>query len=288
MKKRPENTKLAFVGGDERQIYCAKKLAEIGFECALCGFDGYSGDLGICTKCNSFCDSINMSDAVILPLPVTRNGENIYAPYCTSEISLEEICKCNKVAVPVLGGNADEKTQLLLKSSAEYIDYYEREELQVANAFLTAESAIAIAINELKSSIRDNCVLVIGYGRIGKSLCHILKAMGATVYASARKHKDFEWIRAFGYSPVHTERICDVVTSCGVIFNTVPKLVLGDDVLKCIPDSSLIIDLASKPGGVDFDSAKKFQAIQGIVMTRLKQHPNAVCSYSGGGLTVTY
>ena len=37
-----------------------------------------------------------------------------------------------------------------------------------------------------------------------------------------------------------------------------------------------------RPTYADFDSAAKFQAIQGIVATRLKQHPNAICSYSGG------
>ena len=38
-----------------------------------------------------------------------------------------------------------------------------------------------------------------------------------------------------------------------------------------------------RPAYADYDSPAKFQAIIGIIMTRLKQHPNAVCSYSGGG-----
>ena len=37
-----------------------------------------------------------------------------------------------------------------------------------------------------------------------------------------------------------------------------------------------------RPAYADFDSPMKFQAISGIIMTRLKQHPNAICSYSGG------
>ena len=37
-----------------------------------------------------------------------------------------------------------------------------------------------------------------------------------------------------------------------------------------------------RPEYADYDSPEKFQAIIGIIMTRLKQHPNAVCSYSGG------
>ena len=37
-----------------------------------------------------------------------------------------------------------------------------------------------------------------------------------------------------------------------------------------------------RPAYADYDAPEKFQAIQGIIITRLKQHPNAICSYSGG------
>lgn len=37
-----------------------------------------------------------------------------------------------------------------------------------------------------------------------------------------------------------------------------------------------------RPAYADLDSPNKFQAIIGIIMTRLSQHPNAICSYSGG------
>ena len=37
-----------------------------------------------------------------------------------------------------------------------------------------------------------------------------------------------------------------------------------------------------RPEYADYDSAAKFQAIEGIIITRLTQHPNAICSYSGG------
>lgn len=38
----------------------------------------------------------------------------------------------------------------------------------------------------------------------------------------------------------------------------------------------------NRPAYADLDSPDKFQTIQGIIITRLKQHPNAICSYSGG------
>jgi 3'-phosphoadenosine 5'-phosphosulfate sulfotransferase (PAPS reductase)/FAD synthetase len=37
-----------------------------------------------------------------------------------------------------------------------------------------------------------------------------------------------------------------------------------------------------RPDYADFDSPAKFTAIQSIIAKRLKEHPNAICSYSGG------
>ena len=37
-----------------------------------------------------------------------------------------------------------------------------------------------------------------------------------------------------------------------------------------------------RPPYADFDAPAKFQAIESIIAKRLKQHPNAICSYSGG------
>lgn len=38
----------------------------------------------------------------------------------------------------------------------------------------------------------------------------------------------------------------------------------------------------NRPDYADLDSPAKFQALEGIIITRLTQHPNAICSYSGG------
>lgn len=37
-----------------------------------------------------------------------------------------------------------------------------------------------------------------------------------------------------------------------------------------------------RPTYADFDAPAKFQAIQSIIARRLREHPNAICSYSGG------
>ncbi len=37
-----------------------------------------------------------------------------------------------------------------------------------------------------------------------------------------------------------------------------------------------------RPPYADFDAPEKFNAIKSIIAKRLLQHPNAICSYSGG------
>lgn len=37
-----------------------------------------------------------------------------------------------------------------------------------------------------------------------------------------------------------------------------------------------------RPDYADFDSPAKFEAIKSIIAKRLREHPNAICSYSGG------
>ena len=37
-----------------------------------------------------------------------------------------------------------------------------------------------------------------------------------------------------------------------------------------------------RPAYADFEAPQKFQAVEGIIARRLREHPNAICSYSGG------
>lgn len=249
-----KDVKYAVIGGDERQIYAALDIADRGFEVALYGFDSFDGDVGLCTRCDKIQDAVRKASVVLLPLTVSNDNEYLNMPLSTQTLSISTLANVIDKNAVVFGG----KSEVLSDTyGVKVIDYLERDEFVIANAYLTAESAVGIAMSETKSSLRDTDVLVMGYGRIGKSLCSILKGMGVNVYASARKNSDFSWIRAYGYSPVDTSKVCEVVSSCKLVLNTIPELVLGKGTLGCMHKDTLIIDLASKPGGVDFNAAKE-------------------------------
>lgn len=97
--------------------------------------------------------------------------------------------------------------------------------------------------------------LVIGNGRIGKILSKKLSLLGSNVTVTARKKQDFADIIS---NNLQFEKLDNVDwTKFDVIFNTVPACVLTEEKLEKIPNDTLIIDLASMPGGVDFIFAKK-------------------------------
>ncbi len=251
-----KGVKIALLGGDDRMFACAKSLAEAGYEIAVFGFDNKICSDN-CTKCCSVDDALVKAGVVVLPLPVTMDGKTLYMKYSDEKIYLTEVLKLIDKNSVVLGGNLNMQFVALADEyDIKIIDYFDREELKIANAYLTAESAIGIALNELKHSISESPALVMGYGRIGKILCRQLKGMDVQVYASARKNRDFAWIRAYGYSPVDTSKVDEILSSCKIVFNTIPESVLGFDKLCLLPEDCLVIDLASKPGGVDFEAAK--------------------------------
>ncbi|MFI3226243.1 MAG: hypothetical protein R3Y09_02425 [Clostridia bacterium] len=121
-------------------------------------------------------------------------------------------------------------------------------------AIPTAEGAIQIAMENMPTTIAWSKSLVIGNGRIGKVLSKKLLFLGSKVTVSARKRSDFADVFS---NNIESVDFCEIQEfDYDVIFNTVPKCVLTKEILMKIPDDTLIIDLASSPGGVDFECAE--------------------------------
>lgn len=240
---------ISVIGGDLRQLTLAKLLKKDGYTVKIAGFDKGPGNDNITS------DDIWESDILIFPIPASHDGVFVNAPYSEKPIPIEaEKISGSKL---ILGGNISEKTaEIFSDAKVNYIDYLKREELMIRNAIPTAEGALEIAFAETPITLHGSNCLVVGYGRIGKVLSKMLKGIGANVTVSARKCSDLAWISARGYNSLHNRDILKNISQFDVIFNTVPAMVLDKVTLQNINPDSLIIDLASKPGGVDFATAK--------------------------------
>ena len=139
----------------------------------------------------------------------------------------EQIC--------VVGGNLDIPPLFGYRK----LDMLKNQWYLAKNAAITAECAIQAAAEHMETVFGGIDVLIIGWGRIGKCLAHLLNSIGAHVTVAARKEQDRAMAEALGYRTSLPGLIPD---NCGIIFNTVPAPV-AESVSGC-----LNIDLASQQG----------------------------------------
>ncbi len=244
------------VGGDERMIYAAEELSAKGFIVQVFGINKQmlsSEDM----VADNLQTAIYNSRNIILPVP-SSDQSYINAPLSSEKISLDLFSKNLNSDHLVFGGKFSPTLMEILSSqNISSFDYASREEFSILNAIATTEGAIGVALSELPITISGTSCMVLGFGRISKLLCRALKGLGAHVTATARKDQDIAWIQALGYTAIHTKEIQKNVEKTQIIFNTIPDLIINREVLSKLQKNCLVIDLASKPGGVDIPCAKQ-------------------------------
>lgn len=114
-----------------------------------------------------------------------------------------------------------------------------------------------LAMEETPKTIYGSKILITGFGRISKVMVLALRAMGAELYVAARKCKDIEWAKIYGCNAVDYNHLDAILPQIDIVFNTVPVVIFEEKWLKKLQTDCLIIDLASKPGGIDFKAASQ-------------------------------
>ena len=248
---------ISFIGGDSRIVELVKILANDKNEICLFG-------LGQCEELSKFKQASNLDEAlqnaeiVITSIPLSKNGKNINTAFTEKTILVEDFFDKAKNK-KIITGNITEEINKVIKSenNNEIIDVLKYEELTVMNVIPTAEGAIQIAMERSKITVHGSNCLILGFGRIGKVLAKMLHGIGANVYCEARKQQDLAWIKAFGYNEIHLKDLNKILGEFDVIFNTIPHLVLDKTNLELVKKECILIDLASKPGGIDFNEADR-------------------------------
>ncbi len=247
--------KISIIGGDFRLVSLAKMLEEEGVEIYTYGMEKIENKYGI--SCTSLEEAISKSEIIVAPIPLTSNGETINAPFSENQILVKDIIEKVDGKTFIAGAIRQDAYKMMEGKNIQVIDMLKREELAVLNAIATAEGAIKIAIEETMKTIHGSNILILGFGRIGKVLSNMLKGMGANVSCEARKNADLAWIKAYGYNPVPLEKLNENLENKDIIINTIPYVVLDESNLNKVNKDTLIIDLASNPGGVDRQAVKK-------------------------------
>lgn len=163
--------------------------------------------------------------------------------------------------VTVFGGNLSHPALENYRT----VDFLRDERYLAENAYITAESALEIALSFMPLTLRHCPVLIIGWGRIGKCLGQLLKGIGAEVTIAARKADDRAICQALGCTAVDTAHLENSLNRYRLIFNTAPTLILNQEQMaQCHPDC-VKIELASKAGMED-DGVITARGLPGVHM----------------------
>ena len=237
-----ENLKEVWViGGDRRYAYAATYMKEQGVTVKTYGVPGMTD------AARSLKEALSGVKTMLLPLfPVV--GEMLVVNSETFPAALLPMVMARGGTV-VAGSLPEELVAWYRDQGIHCENYIEQEAYQIANAAVTAEGAVSVAMNHLERTVSGAEVLVIGYGRIGKFLSEKLKALGANVTVAARRREHQAKISARGMTAATTGHYEAGLCKYDVIFNTVPGAVVTEEQLEYIKKDCLLIELASGDGG---------------------------------------
>lgn len=167
---------VTIVGGDRRQRLLEDILRAQGF--TVGGFFDETHSMAS----SALARRLAVSDAVILPIPATRDGRTVTG----TALSIGSLLPHVKRGAYLFGGrlpDAVKRQDLML------VDYLHDESFTQENAALTAEGVLRLIYENTDRALSDAHILIFGFGRIGSQLTHRLLKLGARVSVVARRRE---------------------------------------------------------------------------------------------------
>ncbi|MBM7586884.1 dipicolinate synthase subunit A [Bacillus pakistanensis] len=250
---------IAVLGGDARQLEIIRKLTELDAKLSLVGFEQLDHAFTGATK--EKLTEVNFSevDAIILPVPGTSLDGDVDTIFSNEKIKItEEILMQAPSHCVVYSGITNRYLDDIIQSSnKKLVQLFERDDVAIYNSIPTVEGTIMMAIQHTDFTIHGSNVTVLGLGRVGMSVARTFHHLGARVKVGARKSEHLARISEMGLTPFHLDDLQNEVNDCDICINTIPVLIVTANVIAKMPSHTLVIDLASKPGGTDFRYAEK-------------------------------
>lgn len=250
---------IVFLGGDARQIEVINKCIELDASVRLVGFDKLENPpSGVRHEALS---SVLLQEADIIVMPVIGCDDNgiIAAPFGSGDLVMkQELFMAIREGALVYTGMAK---SLLRRMSSEYgfrlIELLDRDDVAIYNSIPTAEGALMMAIQNTDITIHGSTCVVLGIGRTGFTLAKTLQGLGAKIRVGVRREADAARAAVMGWEPFMTRDLTACTSDIDLIFNTIPTMIITAQIISRLPRRTVIIDLASAPGGTDFRFAEK-------------------------------
>ncbi len=255
LRKDTKMKSVVVLGGDMRGVYCAGRLSrEKGYNVVVSGLKG-RGEGGKEERLPE------RADILVLPYVSLISGKDgrmyISSMQADKGIAFETAAGLVKGGTAVFCGRLPEQcAKELTDRGAKLYDWFSDEELTLKNAALTAEGAAQIITGESKDGVGGSNILILGCGRVARACAKLFHSMGGSVTIAARKESDRMFAVSQGWSCAALDDI-EAWSRADVIVNTIPARVIGEKELRSVKPGGWILELASKPYGLDFEEAER-------------------------------
>lgn len=250
---------IAVIGGDARQLEIIRKLTELDAKLSLIGFEQLDHAFSGAVK--DKIDEVNFSnmDAFILPVAGTNMEGQVETIFSNEKVLLTEeiLLKTPKHCSIYSGISNSYLNQITRQAQRKLVKLFERDDVAIYNSIPTVEGTIMMAIQHTDFTIHGSNVTVLGLGRCGMSIARSFHAIGANVKVGARKTEHLARITEMAVTPFHLNDLEKEIKGTDILINTIPYPIVSASVISKLPAHTLIIDIASKPGGTDFRYAEK-------------------------------
>lgn len=256
-----QQKRIAVLGGDERYVYMVEHLASNNAHILAVGFEDVPFKNSSIQRCTIREINFQTLDAVMLPVHGMDKTFAVdqYFPKGKLIVPQEMFTELPKDCLVFSGTATNHLRTLCKKNDLELCALYELEQIAILNALPTAEATLQIAMEQTKRTIKEQTVLISGFGRIAQATSRLFQAVGANVYIVARQQTALATANIQGFKTITFEDLAKVLPNINICINTVPHLIFTEERIGQMDHEAVIIDVASKPGGVDFDAAKKHQ-----------------------------
>ncbi|MGI5891498.1 MAG: dipicolinate synthase subunit DpsA [Bacillota bacterium] len=250
------NKKVAILGGDFRETVLMDALIKKGFSVVAGARDRDITPESIEVK-EDITEVLKDAQALILPMTALQKNNRIYTISGKEMYLKEEDLALLPQGAPVLVGVAND----FLKEAAEkyslnLLAMANDNAIAIPNAMATAEGAIALAITESPLLLAKSIGIIIGYGKVGKALALRLQALGMQLIVVDKEKEALVEAQKSGFSVMQKKFCPDIADQIDFIFNTAPAPTITPEIINKLKKHTLILDIASSPGGTDFEAAK--------------------------------
>ena len=253
-----ENNRIVFLGGDLRQCYMVRKLVAKGYLVATYGLE-IEGQYDLIYRASSLKSALNFGNIIVCPVPVSHDKVMITSEQKLEDLSVENLINNLNSNHVFFGGVVLPNIQEACNSKQiPWYDLMQMEPVSIKNAIATAEGTIVEAIRQSTINLHGSSCLVLGYGRCAKILADKLKGLQANVTICARSEEALAYADALGFQTLPLKKLSGSINEYSFLFNTIPNMVIDEPLIKQLNKEVIIIDIASKPGGTDFEACEKY------------------------------